>query len=182
MSRIGKKPIIVPEKVTVEILNNAFIAKGPKGEEAQSFDEKAVEVIIKDNIVTLEVITEEKSDRAKHGLYRSLFANCIEGVSNGFTKSLEIKGVGYKLAVSGQDINLALGYSHPVKHVLPKGVVGEIDKDNNLILHLKSNNKQKVGQEAARIRSYRKPEPYKGKGIRYVDEHITIKAGKSSAK
>ncbi|MDG4716953.1 MULTISPECIES: 50S ribosomal protein L6 [Winogradskyella] len=180
MSRIGKSPITVPEGVTVEIKDNVITAKGKLGELSQTFSD--VEIILEDGTITLNRPSEKKDHRAKHGLYRALIANMIEGVSNGFTKQLELVGVGYRASNQGQKLDLAIGFSHNiVMDIAPEVKVETIsEKGKNPIVKLTSHDKQLVGQVAAKIRGFRKPEPYKGKGIKFVGEIIRRKAGKSA--
>ncbi len=182
MSRIGKKPITVPAGTTVEIKSDMIIAKGAKGELTQTFDPKFVTVKLDGDIITVERLSEDKETRARHGLFRSLIANTIEGVTNGFEKKLEIRGVGYRGNIQGQNLELNLGFSHPIKYTVPDGIKVEFEEKSQNFLTVSGISKERVGAVAAHIRSYRKPEPYKGKGVRYVDEHVIIKAGKSAAK
>mgnify|MGYP001815152908 CR=1 FL=1 len=180
MSRIGNNPITVPEGVTVEIKDNLITAKGKLGELTQEYSD--VEIKIEDGTITLSRNSEKKDHRAKHGLYRALIANMIEGVSNGWTKELELVGVGYRASNQGQKLDLAIGFSHNiVMSIAPDVKVETIsEKGKNPIVKLTSHDKQLVGQVAAKIRSFRKPEPYKGKGIKFVGEEIRRKAGKSA--
>ena len=180
MSRIGKNPITVPEGVTVEIKDNVITAKGKLGELTQEYSD--VEIKLEDGTITLERPSDKKDHRAKHGLYRALIANMIEGVSNGFTKELELVGVGYRASNQGQKLDLAIGFSHNiVMDIAPEVKVETIsEKGKNPIVKLTSHDKQLVGQVAAKIRGFRKPEPYKGKGIKFVGEEIRRKAGKSA--
>jgi large subunit ribosomal protein L6 len=180
MSRIGKSPITVPEGVTVEIKDNVITAKGKLGELTQTYSD--VEITIEDGTITLSRPSDKKDHRAKHGLYRALIANMIEGVSNGFTKELELVGVGYRASNQGQKLDLAIGFSHNiVMDIAPEVKVETIsEKGKNPIVKLTSHDKQLVGQVAAKIRGFRKPEPYKGKGIKFVGEIIRRKAGKSA--
>ena len=180
MSRIGKSPITVPEGVTVEIKDNVITAKGKLGELSQTFSD--VEITLEDGTITLSRPSEKKDHRAKHGLYRALIANMIEGVSNGFTKQLELVGVGYRASNQGQKLDLAIGFSHNiVMDIAPEVKVETVsEKGKNPIVKLTSHDKQLVGQVAAKIRGFRKPEPYKGKGIKFVGEEIRRKAGKSA--
>ena len=180
MSRIGKSPITVPEGVTVEIKDNVITAKGKLGELTQTYSD--VEITIEDGTITLSRPSEKKDHRAKHGLYRALIANMIEGVSNGFTKELELVGVGYRASNQGQKLDLAIGFSHNiVMDIAPEVKVETIsEKGKNPIVKLTSHDKQLVGQVAAKIRGFRKPEPYKGKGIKFVGEILRRKAGKSA--
>ncbi|APY09013.1 50S ribosomal protein L6 [Winogradskyella sp. J14-2] len=180
MSRIGKSPITVPEGVTVEIKDNVITAKGKLGELTQTFSD--VEITVEDGTITLTRPSEKKDHRAKHGLYRALIANMIEGVSKGFTKELELVGVGYRASNQGNKLDLAIGFSHNiVMDIAPEVKVETVtEKGKNPIVKLTSHDKQLVGQVAAKIRGFRKPEPYKGKGIKFVGEEIRRKAGKSA--
>jgi large subunit ribosomal protein L6 len=180
MSRIGRNPITVPEGVTLEIKDNLITAKGKLGELTQEYSE--IEIKLEDGIVTLTRSSDKKDLRAKHGLYRALIANMIEGVSNGWTKELEMVGVGYRASNQGQKLDLAVGFSHNiVLDIAPEVKVETIsDKGKNPRIKLTSFDKQLVGQVAAKIRGFRRPEPYKGKGIKFVGEEIRRKAGKSA--
>ena len=180
MSRIGKNPITIPEGVTVEVNNNVITTKGKLGELTQEYSE--IDIKIEDGIITLERSSDKKDQRAKHGLYRALIANMIEGVSKGWTKELELVGVGYRASNQGQKLDLALGFSHNIiLDVAPEVKVETIsEKGKNPIVKLTSFDKQLVGQVAAKIRGFRKPEPYKGKGVKFVGEEIRRKAGKSA--
>lgn len=180
MSRIGKSPIAIPEGVTVEITDNVITVKGKLGELSQEYS--AVEIKQEDGTINVSRSSEKKDHRAKHGLYRALVANMIEGVSNGFTKELELVGVGYRASNQGQKLDLAIGFSHNiVMDIAPEVKVETVsEKGKNPIVKLTSHDKQLVGQVAAKIRSFRKPEPYKGKGIKFVGEEIRRKAGKSA--
>jgi large subunit ribosomal protein L6 len=180
MSRIGKSPISFPAGVTVDVKDNVVTVKGKLGELKQEI--KDVTVSIEDGTITLDRNSESKDHRAKHGLYRSLINNMIAGVSEGFTKELELVGVGYRASNQGQKLDLALGFSHNiVLDIAPEVKVETISqKGKNPIVKLSSFDKQLVGQVAAKIRSFRKPEPYKGKGIKFVGEELRRKAGKSA--
>ena len=180
MSRIGKSPIAIPEGVTVEINDNVVTVKGKLGELSQEYS--AVEIKQEDGTLTISRPSDKKDHRAKHGLYRALIANMIEGVSNGFTKELELVGVGYRASNQGQKLDLAIGFSHNiVMDIAPEVKVETVsEKGKNPIVKLTSHDKQLVGQVAAKIRGFRKPEPYKGKGIKFVGEEIRRKAGKSA--
>tara|TARA_Y100000022_G_scaffold76519_2_gene66009 strand:+ start:561 stop:1103 length:543 start_codon:yes stop_codon:yes gene_type:complete len=180
MSRIGKNPIIIPEGVTVSIDESVITVKGKLGELSQEFSE--VSFKIEDSTITVERSSENKNVRAKHGLYRSLVYNMIKGVSIGWTKELELVGVGYRASNQGNKLDLALGFSHNIIFdIAPEVKVETIsEKGKNPIVKLTSFDKQLVGQVAAKIRSFRKPEPYKGKGIKFVGEQIRRKAGKSA--
>jgi large subunit ribosomal protein L6 len=181
MSRIGKLPISIPEGVTVEIKDNLVTVKGPKGELSEQIH-KNIKVEIKDNEIICTPKKDDKFSKSLHGLSRNLIANMVEGVTKGFEKRLEIIGVGYKAQAQGSKLILNLGFSHPIEYKAPDGITFDLDKDKKNIVIVSGINKQIVGEVAAKIRSYRKPEPYKGKGIRYIDEHVMRKAGKAVAK
>lgn len=180
MSRIGNNPISIPEGVTVEINDNVITVKGKLGELTQEFS--GIEVKKEDDSVLLTRPSESKEHKSKHGLYRSLISNMVDGVSKGWTKELELVGVGYRATNQGQKLDLALGFSHNIVMDIAPEVKIETasEKGKNPIVKLTSHDKQLVGQVAAKIRSFRKPEPYKGKGIRFVGEQIRRKAGKSA--
>lgn len=180
MSRIGKNPVAIPEGVTVDIKDNVVTVKGKLGELTQEFSE--VSVKIEDNQILVERPSDSKDHTAKHGLYRALINNMVEGVSKGWTKDLELVGVGFRASHQGQKLDLALGFSHNiVLDIAPEVKVETIsDKGKNPIVKLTSHDRQLVGQVAAKIRSFRKPEPYKGKGIKFVGEQLRRKAGKSA--
>ena len=180
MSRIGKNPITIPEGVTVEVKDNVITAKGKLGELTQEYSD--IDIKIEDGVISLERSSEKNDQKAKHGLYRSLIANMIEGVSKGWTKELELVGVGYRASNQGQKLDLALGFSHNiVLDIAPEVKIETIsEKGKNPIVKLTSHDKQLVGQVAAKIRGFRKPEPYKGKGVKFVGEEIRRKAGKSA--
>ncbi len=180
MSRIGNNPIAIPDGVTVEVKEDVITVKGPLGELSQKYE--GVSFNIEEGEITAERPSDSKVHRAQHGLYRSLVNNMIEGVSKGFTKELELVGVGYRATNQGQKLDLALGFSHNiVMNIAPEVKVETIsEKGKNPIVKLTSHDKQLVGQVAAKIRSFRKPEPYKGKGIKFKGEQIRRKAGKSA--
>ena len=180
MSRIGNNPINIPEGVNIDIQPEKISIKGKLGELTQSYN--AVEFEIEDSFLRVKRSTDSKNDKAKHGLFRSLVNNMILGVSNGFTKELELVGVGYRASNQGQRLDLALGFSHNILFdIAPEVKVETIsEKGKNPIVKLTSHDKQLLGYVAAKIRSFRKPEPYKGKGIRFVGEEIRRKAGKSA--
>ncbi|WP_029037142.1 50S ribosomal protein L6 [Salinimicrobium xinjiangense] len=180
MSRIGKSPITIPQGVTVDIKDGVVTAKGKLGELTQEYSD--IDIKIEDGVITLERPSDKKEHKAKHGLYRALISNMIEGVSNGFTHELELVGVGYRATNQGQKLDLAVGYSHNiVLDLAPEVKVETIsDKGKNPIVKLTSHDKQLVGQVAAKIRSFRAPEPYKGKGIKFKGEQLRRKAGKSA--
>jgi len=175
MSRIGRKPIPVPDSVTVELAPGRVAVKGPKGELAQALSAE-MKVQQEDGTVTVERPTDRGEHRALHGLTRSLIANMVEGVTEGFEKRLEIQGVGYRAQLKGKSLEMALGYSHPVPIEPPEGIEFEVPQPTEIIV--RGIDKQLVGQVAADIRKRRPPEPYKGKGIRYRDEHVARKVGK----
>ena len=184
MSRIGKNPISIPQGVEVNVSkDNVVKVKGPKGELVQSLGD-AVSIEIEESQLVVSRKSDSKDHRAKHGLYRSLIGNMIEGVSVGFKIQQELIGVGYRAKASGQQLELALGYSHPIILQLPDEVKvsAETLKGKAPTITLESFDKQLVGMVAAKIRSFRKPEPYKGKGVRFVGEQIRRKAGKAGAK
>ena len=184
MSRIGKKVIPVPAGVEIKIdENNLVTVKGPKGSLFQQVDAD-ITLNIDNSILTLDRPTEQKRHKAMHGLYRSLIANMVEGVSEGFKANLELVGVGYKAVMAGSNLELSLGFSHNILMALPKEISATTltEKGKNPIITLTCNDKQLLGQVAAKIRELRKVEPYKGKGIRFVGEIIRRKAGKTSAK
>jgi len=180
MSRIGNNPVAIPEGVTVDVKDSVVTVKGKLGELTQSYD--SVEIKVEEGNVLVTRSSDTKDQKAKHGLYRSLMNNMIEGVSKGWTKELELVGVGYRAANQGQKLDLALGFSHNiVLNIAPEVKVETIsEKGKNPIVKLTSFDKQLVGQVAAKIRGLRKPEPYKGKGIKFVGEEIRRKAGKSA--
>ena len=182
MSRIGKKPIILPEKVEVSITKGTLTVKGPKGELTMDFDPAYVTFSQKDDQIIVDRKDDTKVSRSRHGLYRSLANNLVKGVTDGFSKTLEIKGVGYRGAIQGDILELNLGFSHPVKYKIPQGITVKFQEKSQNIFTVSGINKQLVGQVSSEIRSFRKPEPYKGKGIRYIDEQVARKAGKAVAK
>lgn len=177
MSRIGKLPVTVPSGVEIKLGEGELTVKGPKGELRGRILSDVVEVRLDDGKVLVSRKGDAKMHRSAHGLTRTLIANMVEGVSKGFRKSLEITGVGYRAAKSGERLNLSLGYSHPVTFEPPKGVALTVEGQNKI--HVDGIDKQAVGQVAADIRRLRKPEPYKGKGIRYEGERIRKKLGKA---
>lgn len=178
MSRIGKLPVVIPEKVEVK-LNGAHVAvKGPKGSLEYTFTDK-VSIEMQDKSVVIKPLDSSATSRSLWGTTRTLINNMVTGVSAGFTKSLEFNGVGYKAAVKGKQLVLNLGYSHPIEYDLPEGVEAKVNRN---IIDISGCDKELVGFVAAKVRSFRPPEPYKGKGIRYADEHIIRKAGKTGAK
>ena len=180
MSRIGNNPISIADGVTVEVNNNTIVVKGKLGELTQEFSD--IDIKIEEGVVTLSRPSDKKDHRAKHGLYRALIANMIHGVSQGWTKELELVGVGYRASNQGQKLDLALGFSHNiVMDIAPEVKIETVsEKGKNPIVKLTSHDKQLVGQVAAKIRGFRKPEPYKGTGVKLVGEEIRRKAGKSA--
>ncbi|MBU1152088.1 50S ribosomal protein L6 [Patescibacteria group bacterium] len=181
MSRIGKQPVLIPSGVTIELKGNNITVKGSKGELKRDLHPN-MKIEVKDNEIIVTRPNDEKVNRALHGLTRSLIANMVEGVANGYEKKLEIVGVGYRANASGQKITLNLGFSHPIEYKAPDGVSFELDSEKKNLITVKGIDKEAVGQAAAVVRSYKPPEPYKGKGIKYIDEHIIRKAGKTAAK
>ncbi len=176
MSRIGKKPIAIPSGVEVSVDGSVVTIK--KGNKSATVDtHNRVNVEITDGNVVMTRIGDSKESSAFWGTYRALTSNAIEGLDKGFSKSLEINGVGYRAAVKGKVLELQLGYSHPINYEIPEGLEISVEKN---IINIKGADKQQVGQSAAIIRGYRKPEPYKGKGVKYTDEHIVRKAGKTA--
>jgi large subunit ribosomal protein L6 len=180
MSRVGKNPVVVPEGVTVDIQNDVITVKGKLGELSQEYS--GVSIKMDEGNVVVERPSDSKEHRSKHGLYRALVNNMVEGVSKGWTKELELVGVGFRATNQGQKLDLAIGFSHNiVMDIAPEVKIETIsEKGKNPIVKLSSHDKQLVGQVAAKIRSFRKPEPYKGKGVRFVGEQIRRKAGKSA--
>jgi large subunit ribosomal protein L6 len=179
MSRIGKKPVTIPKGVTIQLQDHTVAVKGPKGELRRTLHEEMQVALDKDQF-TVTRPSDEQKHKALHGLTRTLVQNMVDGVSKGFSKSLEIQGVGYKAEAKPYGVNLVVGYSHPVKYEAPKGI--KISVDNNTNVKVEGADKELVGQVAAELRSVRPPEPYKGKGIRYVGEQVRRKAGKTGAK
>lgn len=184
MSRIGKKLITVPSGVTINVSPaNEISVKGPKGELKQQLD-RDIKIELNDGTLEVTRPTDQIRHRALHGLYRALISNMVEGVTNGFKRDLELVGVGYRAAVQGQQLDMALGFSHNIIFDLPKEIkaTATAEKGKNPVISLEGIDKQLVGQVAAKIRSLRKPEPYKGKGVRYSDEVVRRKAGKAAGK
>ena len=182
MSRIGKAPVNIPSGVEIKVSKgNLVTVKGPKGELVQQIDADLT-VDMEDGVLSLKRPTDQKRHRAVHGLYRSLIANMVEGVTNGYNKELELVGVGYRAANTGQLLELTLGYSHPIFFAVPDEVkVATVsERGSNPRVILESIDKELIGQVAAKIRAFRKPEPYKGKGVRFVGEQIRRKAGKTA--
>jgi len=177
VSRIGRSPIPVPEGVEVSIAGQSVTVKGPKGELSREFNPQMT-ITLQEGQLSVARSSDERHVRALHGLTRALLANMVEGVSTGFRKSLEIVGVGYRAQVQGDDLILQVGHSHPVRYVSPEGITLVVEQGNRII-HVDGADKELVGEVAAKIRAVRKPEPYKGKGIRYVGERVRRKAGKA---
>ena len=183
MSRIGKSPVTIPSGAEVKVDGNTITVKGAKGELSQEFD-SCISININEGVITFTRELETPDIRAKHGLYRALVSNMIKGVTEGYKLQLEVVGVGYRANASGQKLDLSLGYSHPFVLEIAKEVKvsTESAKGKAPVITLESHDKQLVGQVAAKIRSLRKPEPYKGKGVRFLGEEIRRKAGKTAAK
>ena len=179
MSRVGKKPIPIPDKTKISYSDRLLVVEGDKGKLSQSIH-PAVDLKIEDGVMNVTMLEEDRSSRALQGLTRSLVANMITGVNQGFERTLEINGIGYRAELSGKQIILHVGYSNPVAFDLPEGISATVEKNNNIKLF--GIDKQKVGLTAAAIRRIRPPEPYKGKGIKYAEEHIRRKAGKTGTK
>ena len=178
MSRIGKKPVQFPTDVKVTI--DGAIITFVKGKDTRTLDTKGnVNIEIEGNVLTFSTNSDAREDRAFWGTYRSLAANIVTGLTTGFTKQLEINGVGYRAAVKGKVLNLQLGHSHDINYDIPEGLNISVEKN---VITIKGNDNQLIGQVAAEIRSFRPPEPYKGKGVKYVEEHIVRKAGKTAKK
>ncbi len=179
MSRIGKRPVTVPQGVTLDLKGSEVAVKGPKGELRRQLHPE-MQLALADGIFTVSRPSEEQKHKALHGLTRTLVQNMIDGVSKGFVKTLEIQGVGYKAEAKPYGVNLIVGFSHPVKYEAPKGI--KISVENNTTVKIEGADKEKVGQVAAELRAVRPPEPYKGKGVRYQGEQVRRKAGKTGAK
>ncbi|WP_319524444.1 50S ribosomal protein L6 [uncultured Desulfosarcina sp.] len=179
MSRVGKKIIMIPEKTSVDYKDRVIVVKGEKGTLKRTLH-PAVDLEIKDNTISVTIEQEDRKNRSLQGLMRSLVANMVDGVSKGFERVLEINGIGYRAEMKGKSIVLNLGYSHPIDFPLPEGIDATVDKNN--VIRLTGIDKERVGQTAASIRKLRKPEPYKGKGIKYAEEYIQRKAGKTGTK
>lgn len=179
MSRVGKKIITIPDKTSVDYKNRVIVVKGEKGTLTRTIH-PAVDLEIKDNTIAVTIENEDRKNRSLQGLTRSLVSNMVVGVSKGFERVLEINGIGYRAEMKGKSIVLNLGYSHPIDFPLPDGIDATVDKNN--VIRLTGIDKERVGQTAASIRKLRKPEPYKGKGIKYAEEYIQRKAGKTGTK
>ncbi len=178
MSRIGKKPVVVPDGVEIKIEKNNIFVKGKLGELNQEYDGKAVKIDREEDNVIIRPLSTSKEVRSKYGLYRSLLNNMVLGVSEGFSKTLKIVGVGYRTSIKGSDLEMLVGYSNPVVFKKPEGITFEVPDNTTIIVS--GINKQIVGETAANIRKIRPPEPYKGKGIKYADEVIRRKVGKAA--
>lgn len=177
MSRVGKKSISIPSGVDIKINSTELLVKGPKGELSSPLF-TGITASVAENIISLECADlSVKGNKANYGMARALLANNIIGVSNGFTRVLELRGVGYRAQVKGTKLNLSLGFSHPVEYPIPQDIEIKVDKS---LIHVHGMNKQTVGQIASEIRAFRPPEPYKGKGVRYQDERVMMKEGKKS--
>ena len=180
MSRIGRMPIPVPQGTKVEVRDGLFVAEGPKGRVEQTLF-AGFPVEVKDGVVEVQRPGDSGPERSRHGLLRALLANAVQGVSAGFTKQLDIVGVGYRAEVKGPQVQFALGYSHPVLFDIPEGIKVEVDTKANRVT-VTGADRQKVGQVAAEIRGLRRPDPYKGKGIKYTGEVLRRKVGKAGGK
>ena len=177
MSRIGKKPVTIPSGVNISLKDGLLAVKGPKGELKRQIPD-LVKVKVEKTAVTVERGGNEPATRARHGLVRALVQNMVDGVTKGFERRLEINGVGYKAEVAGDKLNLSLGFSHPIAYPLPKGISAKVEKN---LLTLAGIDRELLGQTAAKVRSFRPPEPYKGKGVKYIEETIKRKVGKTGA-
>lgn len=179
MSRVGKKTIKIPAGVTFEIKNREIFVKGPKGQLTRKLNDK-VEVKIDNDVVSVSVVNEnDKAERSLWGTFSSHIANMVQGVVEAYKKQLEVNGVGYKVSMQGKDLKIEVGFSHPVIYKIPEGIVASVEKN---VITLEGSDKELLGDTAAQIRKIRKPEPYKGKGIKYMDEVIRRKEGKTAAK
>lgn len=179
MSRVGKKEITIPAKTSVDYKDRILVVKGEKGTLTRTIH-PAVDLEIADNTIFVKIENEDRKNRSLQGLTRSLVANMVDGVSKGFERVLEIHGIGYRAEMKGKSIVLNLGYSHPIDFPLPEGIDATVDKNN--VIRLTGIDKERVGQTAASIRKLRTPEPYKGKGVKYAEEYIQRKAGKTGTK
>jgi large subunit ribosomal protein L6 len=177
MSRVGRKPVVIPAGVTVTLKDDNLTVKGPKGELKRQLP-PLVTVKVEKGQVTVQRENDDPVTRARHGLVRALIQNMVEGVTKGFERKLEINGVGYRAEAQGDKLNMSLGFSHPVVFQLPKGVTAKVEKN---VIVLSGVDKELVGHSAAKVRQFRPPEPYKGKGIKYAEEHIKRKVGKTGA-
>lgn len=179
MSRVGKQPVIVPNGVTATVNGSIVTIKGPKGELKKEFHPK-MKIEVQDNNIVVTREGNEKFEKAIHGLTRNLINNMVEGVTKGYVRKMEIVGVGYKANPNKNKINLTLGFTHPIELVAPVGIEFKLDPENKNIIIITGIDKEVIGQVAAKVRSYREPEPYKGKGIRYFGEKVAKKAGKAA--
>jgi large subunit ribosomal protein L6 len=178
MSRIGKKLVAIPKDVKIEVKDGAVCVEGPKGKLARKLSDR-ISIEIKDGQLLVKRVADTKIDKSLHGLFRALIVNMIVGVTQGYLKELEIQGVGFKAAVAGDKLNMTLGFSHPVNYVIPAGIKIETPKPTQIVI--KSIDKELIGKVASEIRAFYPPEPYKGKGIRFVGEHVKKKIGKAQA-
>lgn len=178
MSRIGKKPVTVPKEVKIEVKDGFVFVEGPKGKLSRKLSDR-ISLEIKDGVLLVKRVADTKLDKSLHGLFRALIVNMIKGVTDGYVKELEIIGVGFKAAVQGNNLNLVLGFSHPVNIVIPPGIKIETPKPTQLVI--KGIDKELIGKIATEIRAIYPPEPYKGKGIRFAGEYIKKKVGKAQA-
>lgn len=178
MSRLGKKPVVIPKEVKVSFSEHSVCVEGPKGKASRVLSGR-VDVEIKDNQLFVKRLADAKSDRAMHGLNRALILNMIKGVQEGYVKELEIQGVGFRAQVQGNNLNMQLGFSHPVNFVIPEGIKIETPKQTQIVV--RGIDKEKVGEVASEIRAIYPPEPYKGKGVRYLGEYVKKKQGKAQA-
>ncbi len=178
MSRIGKKLVVIPKEVKIEVKDGVVFVEGPKGKLSRKLSDR-ISVEINDSQLFVKRVSNTKIDKSMHGLFRALIINMIKGVTEGYVKELEIIGVGFKAAVAGDKLNMALGFSHPINLTIPAGVKIETPKPTQLII--RSTDKELIGKVAAEIRAIYPPEPYKGKGIRYLGEHVKKKVGKAQA-
>lgn len=178
MSRIGKKPVTIPKDVKIEVKDRVVFVEGPKGKLSRKLTDR-VNVEIKDDQLLVTRVSDTKVDKSMHGLYRALIVNMIVGVTQGYLKELEIIGVGFKAAVAGDTLNMALGFSHPINFPIPAGIKIETPKPTQLVI--RGIDKELIGEVATEIRAMYPPEPYKGKGIRFVGEHVKKKIGKAQA-
>ena len=176
MSRIGKKPIVIPKDVKIEVKDGSIFVEGPKGALSRLLSNR-INLEIKDNQILLKRIANTKLDKSLHGLYRALIFNMVKGVTEGYTKQLEIVGMGFRAQIQGNNLNMQLGFSHPVNFPIPEGVKVETPKQTQIVVS--GIDKEKIGQVAAQLRAIYPPEPYKGKGIRYVGEYVRKKIGKA---
>ena len=178
MSRIGKKLVEIPKDVKIQVKDGAVCVEGPKGKLERKLVDR-INIEIKDNQLLVKRVADTKIDKSLHGLFRALIINMIVGVTQGYLKELEIQGVGFKAAVVGDKLNMALGFSHPINYVIPAGIKIETPKPTQVVI--KGIDKELIGKVASEIRSFYPPEPYKGKGIRFVGEHVKKKVGKAQA-